>query len=208
MASLSQICCGSLHKAQRKDTSQPRGVLEGAPLESGRKWTQKEPIPSQESFGWGGDLQVAWKEDVSLEWKVHEESVWDISLLPSCFRWKLTWPEPDWLCEHFQSLSTVMWQGKTYGARDCPQNYFKWPTDRIINYIDSLDKQLLPSLPSFPSSFLPSSSFSPSFPLWFYQEESLCLVLVCCDKQNNGPQRCPRLWICYLAWQQGLCRYD
>jgi len=153
------------------------------------------------------------------------------------------------------------WQGKTYRARLHSQNYFKWPIDRIINYIDSADSSLFPYLPASLCSF-----FLPFLPLWFYQEESLCLVLVFRGKQNNDPlpqrnpwrqrmrwlgsvtdsvdmnlrklwetaedrgawsaavmrsqrvghewvterpqQRCPRLWICYFACQEELCRYD
>jgi len=74
------------------------------------------------------------------------------------------------------------WQGKTYRARLHSQNYFKWPIDRIINYIDSADSSLFPYLPASLCSF-----FLPFLPLWFYQEESLCLVLVFRGKQNNDP---------------------
>ena len=72
------------------------------------------------------------------------------------------------------------WQGKTYRARLHSQNYFKWPIDRIINYIDSADSSLLPYLPASLCSF-----FLPFLPLWFNQEERLSLVLVFRGKQNN-----------------------
>ena len=88
------------------------------------------------------------------------------------------------------------WQGKTYRARLHSQNYFKWPIDRIINYIDSADSSLLPYLPASLCSF-----FLPFLPLWFNQEERLSLVLVFRGKQNNDlppPQRNP--WRQRMRW--------